>query len=210
MGVEILEDKPDGNAADQAREIQCATEETSAFGVKAEDRCKQQCQRKLYHRTDHIIQAEFQHIETIVPGENINIIFQPHKFSLADILHIIKAELHHFEKRQVCKQYQQEQRNKQECQRDNHFLYIHIRPLQPPFPLGQSDFCMPLCHVHALPFCVVDGFTPVLHRSFPVRKSIQHSIRLRSLPWSFRRRWLPLRLLPRVWNRNPGRSQNRC
>ena len=113
VGIEILENESHGNAADQTRKVQCSAEKVSAFWIKAENRCKQQCQCQLHNGTNHIIQAEFQGIEAIISCENVHIVLQSHKLSGTDIFHVVKAELHHFEKRQICKQYQQEQWYKQ-------------------------------------------------------------------------------------------------
>jgi len=55
--VKIFKDKSDRNTADQIREKHQSLKEIASPCLKAQNRCKEQRKRKLYHRTYHVVEA---------------------------------------------------------------------------------------------------------------------------------------------------------
>ena len=55
--VKIFKDKSDRNTADQIREEHQSLKEIASPRLKTQNRCKEQCKRKLYHRTYHVIET---------------------------------------------------------------------------------------------------------------------------------------------------------
>lgn len=125
MGEEELEDKTNRNAANQAREVERTAEELAALDLEAQNRGEQQRKRHLHDRTDHIIEAELEGLETVLAGKDINVILQPHKGTPSDVLHFKERELHHLEERQIGEHEKQQQRQHQKDHRADDLLPAH-------------------------------------------------------------------------------------
>ena len=88
VGEEELEDKAHRDAADQAGKVQSTPEKLAALDLEAEDGGKEQGQRHLHHGTHHIIQAQLEGREAVVPGKDVDVVLEADKLALvvADVL----------------------------------------------------------------------------------------------------------------------------
>ena len=137
-GEEEFEDKAHGNTADQAGEIQSAPEEFTALDLETQNGGEQQGHRHLNHGADHVVQAQLQRAEAVVPGKHIDVVLQTHEGTFADILHLEEAELHHLKEGQIGEGEQQQQRNQHKQDRADHLLSAHTSC---PFPETGTGLC---------------------------------------------------------------------
>ena len=85
--------------------------EVLKFHLEAEYCGQVQGQEDLDDRSHHIVEGKEQRPDDIVSLEDLTVVAQSHELPCADILHIIEAELYHFQKREIREENKETDRN---------------------------------------------------------------------------------------------------
>jgi len=73
---------------------------------------KNRARGQLHQGAAHVVHTDQQGLKAVLPLEYIYVILPAHELSGAQVLHIIEAELDHFQKRDIGKYNQKQQRHK--------------------------------------------------------------------------------------------------
>ena len=109
--IKKLEDKADGDSVDQIRKKDKSFPEIFTLYIKAEDRCKIECQGYLHNRSHHIVKGQEQCPDDVRSGKDLDIVPETNKFPRTDILHVVETVPDHFQEGIIGKQDKQKQRH---------------------------------------------------------------------------------------------------
>ena len=109
--IKKLEDKADGDSVDQIRKKDKSFPEIFTLYLKAEDRCKIECQGHLHNRSHHIVKGQEQCPDDIRSGKDLDIVPETNEFPRTDILHVVETVPDHFQEGIIGKQDKQKQRH---------------------------------------------------------------------------------------------------
>ena len=148
-GKEEFENIADGNTVHQEREEQDPLEYPLALDSGREKRCEKQCERQLYDRSGHVVQTQQHCAHVFFFREDLQVILKFHEAPVFGITHIIEAEFYHFDKGDVGKQNEQEQRKRGKRSDQKHFLPVDL------FSLPQTRRSQACQEVHLQRGCLI-------------------------------------------------------